>query len=299
MAVASAEISERAVILGVAGGLAAGLIFLVVVELIAAMLTERKRGRSIPQLGVPLERVPLVGSWLRRARHAHPPAETGRSQEIMSHASQSPHDCSVCRAATSAPIGDCCLGTALRPFSCCSARRSTRLLLREVGERVAGESVGADCRVNCAPAAALELGARGDELLPGSIPGAAVHQCHRTGAAQWQLQADGSCRAAEAGPGSCARESRRDPVGVSAASAGRRGGRWRHPGRSVGGTRAAGDRRGARPLGAGGVSRSAHSSRASRAGRWARCTTGRIATSTWRRRPSGRWHQAWTRWPRR
>ena len=74
MAVASADVSVRAVVLGVAGGLAAGLIFLVVVELIAALLTERKRGRSSPQLAIPLERVPLLGAWLQRARDAHPPA---------------------------------------------------------------------------------------------------------------------------------------------------------------------------------------------------------------------------------
>ena len=73
MAVASADVSASSVFLGVAGGLVAALLFLFVVELIAAMLTERKRGRSIPHLGVPLDRVPLVGSWLRRARRAPPP----------------------------------------------------------------------------------------------------------------------------------------------------------------------------------------------------------------------------------
>jgi hypothetical protein len=73
MAVASADVSASAVLVGVAGGLVAALLFLFVVELMAAMLTERKRGRSIPHLGVPLDRVPLVGSWLRRARRAPPP----------------------------------------------------------------------------------------------------------------------------------------------------------------------------------------------------------------------------------
>ena len=74
MAVASADVSASAVVRGVAGGLGAALLFLVVVELTAAMLTERKRGRSIPQLAVPLDRVPLIGSWLRRVRRAPPPA---------------------------------------------------------------------------------------------------------------------------------------------------------------------------------------------------------------------------------
>ena len=73
MAVASADVSASAVFGGVAGGLLAGLLFLFVVEWIAALLTERKRGRSIPQLGVPLDRVPLIGALLRRARRAPPP----------------------------------------------------------------------------------------------------------------------------------------------------------------------------------------------------------------------------------
>ena len=74
MAVASADVSASAVVRGVVGGLAAALLFLVVVELIAAMLTERKPGRSIPQLAAPLDRIPLIGSWLRRVRRAPPPA---------------------------------------------------------------------------------------------------------------------------------------------------------------------------------------------------------------------------------
>ena len=73
MAVASADVSASAVFGGVAGGLLVGLLFLFVVEWIAALLTERKRGRSIPQLGVPLDRVPLIGALLRRARLAPPP----------------------------------------------------------------------------------------------------------------------------------------------------------------------------------------------------------------------------------
>ena len=73
MAVASADVSAAAVISGVAGGLLASLLFLFVVEWIAALLTAGKRGHSIPQLGVPLDRVPLIGALLRRARLAPPP----------------------------------------------------------------------------------------------------------------------------------------------------------------------------------------------------------------------------------
>ena len=74
MAVGSADLPVSSVVLGVAGGLLAALIFLFGVELIAALSTERKRGRPIPQLAVPLDRIPLLGSLLRRARRTAPPA---------------------------------------------------------------------------------------------------------------------------------------------------------------------------------------------------------------------------------
>ena len=74
MAVGSADVSASSVIKGVAGGLGAALVFLFGVEAIAAMLTEPKRGRSSVQVAVPLDRVPFLGSLLRRARRTAPPA---------------------------------------------------------------------------------------------------------------------------------------------------------------------------------------------------------------------------------
>jgi hypothetical protein len=74
MGVGSAEVSASSVVKGVGGGLVAALVFLFGVELSAAMLTERSRARSAPQLGVPLDRAPLLGPLLRRARSASPPA---------------------------------------------------------------------------------------------------------------------------------------------------------------------------------------------------------------------------------
>ena len=74
MAVGSADVSASSVVKGVTGGLGAALVFLFGVELIAAVLTERNRGRSSVQLAVPLDRVPFLGSLLRHARRTAPPA---------------------------------------------------------------------------------------------------------------------------------------------------------------------------------------------------------------------------------
>jgi hypothetical protein len=67
----------------VAAGLGAALVFLFGVELIAALATERNRGRATVQLGVPLDRVPVLGSLLWRARSAAPPQVLGSIKRAL------------------------------------------------------------------------------------------------------------------------------------------------------------------------------------------------------------------------
>ena len=257
MAVASADVSASAVFGGVAGGLLAGLLFLFVVEWIAALLTERKRGRSIPQLGVPLDRVPLIGALLRRARLAPPPRALVAFKKSVGRFSIAGrlfglssgyigpdrrllpgHSFATVQLLLSAAFYGLLVyakwGSVAPANPWVPTAASIVLLFLLWSWALAGISFFLDrYRVP------LFTSVIGLVLLSGSCK----HTDH-------VVHSDG-------GAGSCPGKSRRDPVGFSAASAGRRGGGGRHPGGGVGGARAAGDRRSARSLGAGVLPRSA------------------------------------------
>ena len=126
MAVASADVSvRRRSFLGVAGGLAAGLLFLVR-RRVDRGAVDGAEARTLDSAAGGAARSRAAAGFVAAARAgARRRRGAGRDQEVCRRASRSPEGCSVCRAAISAPIGGCCRGTALRPSSCCSARRST------------------------------------------------------------------------------------------------------------------------------------------------------------------------------
>ena len=73
VAIGSSALAPMDVLAGVFGGLIVSILFLYLVELASAWLSDDAAARPLPQLALPFVRFPLLGGWLRDARESPPP----------------------------------------------------------------------------------------------------------------------------------------------------------------------------------------------------------------------------------